>query len=211
MTPADRAARSVAALYVDTARGPYVSLPGVQCWGFASKDGRQIDAFAATQDARRYAGPHPIVAHPPCGPWGRFWWNYKGGEGARSCGLRAVEQVRKWGGVLEHPAHSSLWDAAGMPAPGEGHDHDDGYTLEVRQVDWGHPAVKPTWLYIVGADPADIPPVPLPGQPTHVMVRLRRNKNELPELRKNLRHLTPPRFAAWLVELARAVAFRVAA
>jgi hypothetical protein len=194
----------VAALYVDTAIGPYVRLPGVEVWGYATRDGRQIDAFAPSRDARRYDGPHPVVAHPPCGPWGRFWWNYKGGEGARSCGLRAVEQVRTWGGVLEHPAHSSLWAAAGMPAPGEGCDHDGGYTLAIRQVDWGHPCAKPTWLYVVGIDPADLPALPPPGKPTHVMVRLHRNNNELPELPKSRRHITPPHLARWLLAAARA-------
>lgn len=190
----------VAALYVDTARGPYPRMPGVECWGFSTRNGRQIDAFACNRDARRYDGPHPIVAHPPCGPWGRFYWNYKGGEGARSCGLRAVEQVRAHGGVLEHPAHSSLWDACGMPAPGEGFDIDGGYTLAVRQCDWGHRAAKPTWLYICGA--SSVPDMPPPGEPSHVMVRLLRNNCDKPELPKKERHITPPRFAAWLVELA---------
>jgi hypothetical protein len=193
----------VAALYVDTARGPYTRLPGVDCWGYATRNGRQLDAFALTRDARDYDGPHPVVAHPPCGPWGRFWWNYKGGEGAKDCGRRAVEQVRNHGGVLEHPSASHLWEVCGMPIPAEGHDVAGGYTLEVDQCDWGHPARKRTWLYIVGVEPEDIPPLPPPGEPTHVMVRLLRNRNDMPEVPKRLRHLTPPRFARWLVELAR--------
>jgi hypothetical protein len=34
------------------------------------------------------------------------------------------------------------------------------------------------------------------------MVRLLRNNNELPEVAKGARHLTPPDFAAFLVDLA---------
>jgi hypothetical protein len=50
------ALRTVAALYIDP-RGPYPKMPVVDCWD-------------ETRDADRYAGAAPIVAHPPCGPWG---------------------------------------------------------------------------------------------------------------------------------------------
>ena len=44
--------RTVAALYVEP-DGPYSNLDGVEVWDEA-------------RDARTYAGPHPVVAHPPC-------------------------------------------------------------------------------------------------------------------------------------------------
>ena len=191
--------QTVAALYVDTARGPYAQIPNVDCWGFASRDGRQCDLFARTRDARHYIGPHSVIAHPPCGPWGRFWWNYKGGEGAKECGPIAVEQVRAFGGVLEHPSQSGLWKFCDLPMPGES-DLYQGTTIEVQQCDWGHKARKRTWLYVVGCD---IPPLPKAATPTHVMVRLLRNGNDWPEVPKAERHLTPIRFADWLIRLAR--------
>ena len=191
-----RAPSKVVALYVDTALGPYGSIPGVDVWGWANKDGRQRDMFAPTRNAQDYAGPLPVVAHPPCGPWGRFWWNYKGGEGARTCGPRAVQQVRQCGGILEHPAQSNLWPHCGLPIPGAPADEYGGRTVEVSQCDWGHKARKPTWLYYVGAS---VPPMPEPRTPTHVMVRLLRNGNDWPEVPKRERHLTPPAFAEWLV------------
>jgi hypothetical protein len=197
--------RTVAALYVDTARGPYSRMESVECWGWATRDGLQLDVFAPTRDARNYGGDHPVIAHPPCGPWGRFWWNYKGGEGAKDCGLRAVEQVREFGGVLEHPAQSGLWKVAGIPAPGDPPDPWDGWTLLVQQCDWGHLARKSTWLYVVGVEPQNLPEFPPTREPTHVMVRLLSNGNDWPEIPKRLRHLTPPAFADWLVELARRV------
>ncbi len=195
--------RTIAALYVDTGRGPYPALPGVDCWGFAHRDGTQVDLFAQSdRDARTYEGPHPIIAHPPCGPWGRFWWNYKGGEGDKSCGPRAIEQARAWGGVVEHPSESGLWKELELPRPGEPVDQHGGWTLEVDQCDWGHPARKRTWLYIVGLK-TSLPPLPSKQAPTHVMVRLLRNGNDLPEVPKRIRHLTPPYFARWLVGLVR--------
>ena len=189
---------TVAALYVDPVRGPYSRLPGVDVHGWA--DARQAGFW--DRDARQYSGPHPVVAHPPCGPWGLFAWNYKGGEGARECAPRAVEQVRRWRGVLEHPAGSQLWRHCDLPKPNKPPDAHGGYTVAVRQGDWGHACVKPTWLYVVGCDV--LPPMPLSlDGPTHCMVRLRSNPHSLPELPKALRHLTPPAFAWWLVSIAR--------
>jgi len=188
----------VAALYVDPIRGPYPRIPGVDVLGWAGpRQGSFWD-----RDARDYGGPDPIVAHPPCGPWGKWRRRYKGGEGDADCGPRAIEQARASGGVVEHPAFSTLWDACDLPRPRAGFDEFGGWTLSVSQVDWGHPCPKPTWLYIVGTD--TIPPIPvnLDG-PTHCMVRLRRNTHDRPELPKRDRHLTPPAFARWLVSLAR--------
>lgn len=192
----------VAALYVDTASGAYPRLSGVRCFGFASRDGAQVDAFASTVDARQYAGPWPVVAHPPCGPWGRFWWHYKGGEGAKDCGPTAIEQARRWGGVVEHPAESRLWKHLDLPRPGQSADTHGGWTLGINQCDWGHPALKPTWLYIVRAT---VPALPPEGKPTRCMVRLRSNCHDLPEVPKKARHITPPALARWLVELAASV------
>jgi hypothetical protein len=192
---------TVAALYVDTERGPYATMQGVDCWGQAVRDGSQASLFAPPdRDARAYDGPYPVVAHPPCGPWGRFWWNYQGGKGAKECGPRAVEQVRAWGGVLEHPSESGLWKHCALPLPGDDADEWGGTTLEIQQCDWGHMARKRTWLYTVGLGPH--PPLPPPREPTHVMVRLLRNGNDWPEVPKRLRHLTPPSLATWLVEWA---------
>ena len=49
----------IAALYVET-HGIYRGMQGVSVWDIV-------------RDARRYIGPHPVVAHPPCERWGRFW------------------------------------------------------------------------------------------------------------------------------------------
>ena len=180
---------TVAALYVDLRRGPYAALPGVAAYG-------------AEEDATTYAGPDPVVAHPPCGHWGNY--SARAHDDGRT-GPVAVDQVRTWGGVLEHPRRSKLWRAMGMPKPGEPPDAWGGYTIEVSQHWWGHPAEKRTWLYIVGVPPNRIPPLPeqVPPPPSRVEGRVSRGVIE--RMAKSKRHLTPPSFAAWLVELARRV------
>jgi hypothetical protein len=143
----------IAALYIDP-RGPYPKLDGVECWD-------------ASRDARTYAGPWPVVAHPPCGPYGRLRHLYEGAE--QDCALRAVEQVRAFGGVLEHPARSSLFDRfrpGFLPWPGDFPDPWGGMTIEIHQVEWGHVARKTTWLYVVGTRAFEAPPFP-GREPTH--------------------------------------------
>ena len=56
---AGRVCPVIAALYVQE-RGCYVGLDGVDPW-------------PESRDARSYAGPYPVVAHPPCERWGRYW------------------------------------------------------------------------------------------------------------------------------------------
>jgi hypothetical protein len=88
----------IAALYVQT-DGVYAGLPGVDLWDEA-------------RDARTYAGPHPVVAHPPCQRWGRFWHGSPRKPHQHTlgdddgCFAAALASVRRWGGVLEHPADS---------------------------------------------------------------------------------------------------------
>lgn len=191
----------VAALYVETG-GCYFGLPGVDPWD-------------VERDARLYAGPHPIVAHPPCGPWGRLRHLYRGSE--HDCAPRAVEQVRAHGGVLEHPARSLLWRELALPEPGEITDQHGGFTVHVDQCAWGHVARKPTWLYVVGVGRDVVTGgIRTGGVPTHWASGSRVNPNR-PSSRKGApvppgmkvcsaqqRRRTPPALAAWLVELARA-------
>ncbi len=192
--------RPVAALYVDVARGPYAAMPGVDCWG-------------VERDATTYAGPHPIVAHPPCGHWGRLKHLCKQPQAWKDAGPVAVAQVRQWGGLLEHPAYSRLWDACKMPPPNGLPDAWGGYTLAVNQTRWGHKARKHTWLYVVGVDPRSLV-LPPDREPTHVICTGRRGgvaAGVLPRVPKHERHLTPPAFAQWLVDAARLAGVEVTA
>jgi hypothetical protein len=140
----------IAALYVQTG-GAYYGLEDVDPWDEA-------------RDARLYAGPWPVVAHPPCNRWGRFagmietrHGHARGDDGG--CFAAALESVRTFGGVLEHPAHSEAWRKFSLPAPMRGGGwigalDDPGWSCWVDQGWYGHELAKGTWLYTVGVDVA---------------------------------------------------------
>ncbi len=136
----------IAALYVEPG-GVYFDLEGVDPWD-------------ESRDAREYFGPHPVVAHPPCARWGRYW---NGGPSARvkrkkgddnGCFAAAIEAVSMWGGVIEHPEGSHAWRHFCIPTPPK---HGGwfaciggGWTCCVEQGHYGHRARKATWLYVRG-------------------------------------------------------------
>ena len=137
----------IAALYVETG-GAYFGVAGVDPWD-------------AARDARLYAGPWPVVAHPPCERWGRFWHGsprnphqFKLGDDG-GCFAAALAAVRRFGGVLEHPADSHAFKAFGLNAPPRAGgwvaaDGLGGAACYVEQGFYGHAARKPTWLYACG-------------------------------------------------------------
>lgn len=134
----------IAALYVQTG-GVYSGLPGVDCWDEA-------------RDARRYAGPWPVVAHPPCDRWHqlsavnhkRWGWKINDDDG---CFASALASVRAWGGVLEHPAETRAFKFHGVPEPVAANWQltiDGDWVTEVWQSAYGHRARKWTWLLYHG-------------------------------------------------------------
>lgn len=194
----------IAALYVDP-RGPYFGRPDVDPWD-------------ETRDARLYDGPHPVVAHPPCGSWSKLKHLYKRNDA--DCAPRAVAQVRKFGGLLEHPAGSGAWNHCGLPRPNELPDG-YGFAVEVQQVSWGHVARKKTWLYCVGISLALVlDTMRTGGEPSHWCSGFRTSTGVTPANYKRTgcavppgikvcsaqqRRRTPPAFADWLISLAESV------
>ena len=165
----------------------------------------ECDVFDAERDARTYAGTNPIVAHPPCRAWGAFAMFAKPRDDEKALAPWAIEQIRKNGGVLEHPNASKLWPELGLPEPGTV-DEFGGWTLPIHQHWFGHRAEKKTRLYIVGCKPKDIPDMPMVlGQATHVIGDVGRASNgtKRPEVSKDEREHTPPQLARWLVDLAK--------
>lgn len=151
------------------------------------------DVWDMARDARKFRGGAAVVAHPPCRAWGRLRGMAKPREDEKDLALFAVEKVRACGGVLEHPAASTLWGAAALPKPGAGRDKFGGFSVAVNQSDFGHRARKATWLYCCGIEPDAVPAVPAQMGLEFTVVEL---------LPKWEREATPRMFAEWLVDLA---------
>jgi len=134
----------IAALFVENG-GPYYGLPDVDPWDIE-------------RDARKYDGPWTVVAHPPCSRWCQLAHINQRRYGLRvgddgGCFDAALAAVRKWGGVLEHPAFSYAWPAFGLPMPERRGWmrtlFDPGWVCQVSQAAYGHQARKLTWLYCI--------------------------------------------------------------
>ncbi len=143
----------LAALFVESG-GAYFDVPNVDPWD-------------EKRDARAYRGPFPVVAHPPCQRWGKMWFGQpltvkltgvrkvKGDDDG--CFASALDAVRAFGGVLEHPWGSHAWPHFGINIPSRSGgwiaaDFHGGWTCCVEQGKYGHYARKPTLLYVAGVD-----------------------------------------------------------
>lgn len=182
---------TVAALYVQPT-GIYAGRPDVDAWDEA-------------RDARTYAGPWPVVAHPPCQRWSQLAHIHKHRPGKAlgddgGCFISAVASVERWGGVLEHPAGSEAWPTFRLPEPPSDGGwvrsmFRPGWACHVEQGHYGHPAPKATWLYYVG----DTPPPPLKWGPSGATGRIDLMPSAGPR-----RSATPAPFADVLISIARA-------
>jgi hypothetical protein len=198
----------IAALFVDPA-GVYSGLRGVDCWDEA-------------RDARLYAGPHPVVAHPPCQRWGRFWHGstrkphqFKLGDDG-GCFAAALGAVRRFGGVLEHPADSHAWRAFNLNRPPRdggwvNADYEGGWTCHVEQGWYGHFSRKPTWLYAAhvelpqlrwGAGEQRLHPVALARHGYEKARRIGMTAMIGGKDKTRIRNATPPEFRDVLLSIA---------
>lgn len=186
----------IAALFVAD-NGPYVGIEGV-------------DAWTESRDARLYPGPHPVVAHPPCERWGRYARKYGRIGQDDACFESAVNAVRRFGGVLEHPQGSLAFALFQLPVPpSRGWSNPDkhgGRSCCVYQGHYGHRAPKATWLYSVGGFPELIWGKTAPRDLSHLSEQARRRAIKTgicQRLSRRQRMITPDPFRNILIEIAR--------
>lgn len=186
----------VAALFV-LEDGPYANIKGVDLWGIS-------------RDARKYRGPYPVIAHPPCERWGKFAKVHGRIAQDDGCFEAAINAVWKYRGVIEHPEGSLAWRLFGLPTPpSKGWSNPDkfgGRSCLVYQGHYGHRAPKPTWLYSTASHPELIwGPTP-PRDLSHLdeAARKRAIKTGICQrLSKKQRKLTPIEFRDLLFEIVR--------
>lgn len=178
----------------------YVPLVAVLCVASNSvyKSMDAVEAFDPSRDARSFQGGVPVVAHPPCRAWSTYCAHQaKPAPGEKDLGPMCVEWVRECGGILEHPAHSRLWDRCGMPKLGEPGGNE--WSIKVSQAWWGDSRTKETWLFVSGIEPRELPQMPFALHSPHG------DRRRWQLMSKHQRSATHPNFALWLVETARRV------
>ena len=187
----------VAALFVDP-NGVYAGLPDVEVWDEA-------------RDARLYAGPWPVVAHPPCTKWSPLAYinrrrlpNYEIGDDG-GCFEAALHAVNTYGGVLEHPAGSLAWKQFKLDKPERGlwRGLFGSYVTEVDQGTYGHRARKRTWLYVVGPLPPQLDWTPADSGVCISGFLHHAGTDESRRVRPKEAASTPPAFRDVLLDMAR--------
>ena len=187
---------TIAALFVET-DGCYFNLPGVDPWD-------------EPRDARRYDGPYPVVAHPPCDRWHMLSavnhkrWGFKINDDD-GCFASALAAVRMWGGVLEHPAQTRAFRFHGIPQPtsrGWQRTIDGDWITEIDQAAYGHRARKSTWLLYSGNNP----PPALDWSRAFGTLQIGNFDKKLPVMSTAEALATPPVFRDMLISIARIAA-----
>jgi hypothetical protein len=160
-----------------------------------------LDVWDEDRDALNWPGGNPGIFHPPCRLFSRLRHLSTAPESEKHLAHWSVFKVRRYGGVLEHPAHSRLWDEALLPSPGQSDNY--GFSYDLDQYWFGHSGKKRTWLYICRLDPEHVPVHPIRLAGGYADLFASAGRKYVPGSRHSgIRSATPLAFAQWLVEVA---------
>jgi hypothetical protein len=152
-----------------------------------------------------YTAPRgvPVIAHPPCRAWGTMAHWAKPEPGEKDYATWSLSMVNKYGGIVEHPQKSKLWQEKELL--------NNGFLFGIKQRDFGHVCEKPTYLYIVGISKSELPPVPISlSYPTHKIQSDKRPGAPKHWANKIQREGTPPLLAKWLLEIMEKIILNLA-
>lgn len=163
-----------------------------------------IDCYDEKRNACNYNNNLPVIAHPPCRLWSALRGLSTAPDHEKQLAITAVDIIRKVGGVLEHPARSTLFGTI-LPLPGVT-DKFGGYSICVNMSWFNYPCQKKTLLYIVGCNQKNLPGIPIKFDAIQYRIGSFKShgkiRGQLKELPKKMRDETPIDMAKWLIEVA---------
>lgn len=159
-----------------------------------------VDCYSKKRNALNYKGTNSIIAHPPCRLWSRMRTFSTAPPEERLLAHHAIKLIHKNGGILEHPAASTLFPKY-LPLPGTT-DKFNGFTICIDQNWFGHPCRKKTLLYIKGINPSQLPPIPYSLDRIEYTVSSSKKKTAKKEVSKKWRSKTPQLLIEYLIETA---------
>lgn len=158
-----------------------------------------FDCYDEKRNAFNFSGRCPVIAHPPCRLFSRLRKFSKADVSEKKCAFFALSQVRMFGGILEHPRSSTLWQDGNFDLSGN-LDQYGGFLRSVNLSWFGFPAEKKTMLYFVGISPSVLPPFPLDLSAPHLSVGTSKCKR-LPEIKKSSRSETPDQMIKYFIQV----------
>lgn len=157
------------------------------------------DCYDIKRNALTTVSTGPAIYHPPCRMWGKLKTLAKGNIQEKELALWALNRVRLYGGILEHPAGSELF-LKHIVMPGKGYDEFGGFSVATDLHQFGYPALKKTYLYVVGMSIRDMPAMPMNFDAVTHNVCNSRARNGLKEVSKSMRETTPENMCKYLIE-----------
>lgn len=164
----------------------------------------RVDCWDKERNAQLYNRNNAIIAHPPCRMFGKLKAFAKGVPGEKQLAYDCITIIRRNGGILEHPRHSSLWPELNLPLPGK-KDEYGGYTICINQHWFGHKAEKNTFLYICGIDINKLPAIPITFNAVEYVISTSKKSTGKKECSRKEREATPLDLAKWLIKTAKLI------
>lgn len=158
-----------------------------------------FDAYDHSRDALTFYDRCPIICHPPCRLFSRLRSFSNASPSEKKLAFFALDRIRMFGGILEHPRSSTLWTSGNFNLDGSV-DQYGGFLRSVNLSWFGYPAQKKTMLYFVGISPVQLPSFPLSLSAPSFSIGSSKN-NRLKEISKNARSQTPDHMIKYFIQV----------
>lgn len=163
------------------------------------------DVYDVERNALTCCDQVAAIYHPPCRSWARLRGLAKFHAGEHLLAVWSIMRIWRYGGVLEHPAGSKLWELMKLPLPGSKPDIHGGFSISLDQSWFGHKCKKNTWVYIKGLDINEIPDYSLNFNVITHCISSTKSNSGLKEVSKDWREKTPVEFAKWLIKIVETI------